>query len=160
MQKSEKANEKSVLARGGKTVYFLGGALVLAALLLVLFLIIYPRARAAAEMKQIRADLAGEIAALQLTDPMGGIEVLLEGDAARETAALLRCALDGAKFAASRDSRSGNWDVRVIAILPDGARVSLYLTDSGEIYFSRGLTQFVFSLPDASLPEAVRGMLG
>lgn len=147
-------SEKKV-ADGKYPTGIICGAVLLAAVLLVAALFLYPRVRAGREFRALRERLSEAAVSVLLTDPMTGHEALLEGDDAAPFLSLLRSSAEAAKYHRKTDSDGGNWDPRAAVTLPDGSRVLLYLTEDGELYFSRGITQFRFSLPDRALWDAL-----
>lgn len=150
-QVSEAAKPSGTDPNGSRVTALICAAVLLLAVLLVTFLFLYPRLRAVRELKVLRAALAGDVSELRVTDPRTGREALLTGSDVVPMLEKLRADADAAKYAGKSDAESGNWDTRLAAVLPDGKQIRLYLTADSGMYFTRGITQFRFRLPDGEL---------
>lgn len=146
--------KKQKESTSGKAVWICA-ALPVAALLVIVGIIIYPSVMARRERTKLADRLdtiaaAGDAAVLVtgMSDFGYGTEAdsgesYTEGSEAAEYVRVLAAELRGAKYLRREDAAGGNWDLRVRAT-GGGESVTLYRTEGDEIYFTRGITRFVF----------------
>ena len=74
-----------------------------------------------------------------------GGEELTEGEPASDYARDLAARFMNAGYLRREDASGGNWDTRV-RFSGNGDTVTVYLTSGNTIYFTRGITRFIFEL--------------
>lgn len=133
------------------------GGVILAALLIILTLVLYPRFRATHELHLYADSIRDGISQILVTDPMGAplndtgdAEILLDEKSASKLVPHLLTAIDGASYSHKIDSNGGNWDFRLVITLSSDKNITLYFPKNMEdqICISRGMTKFYFDLPD------------
>lgn len=142
---------------GVRAVPIVCAATVLAALIVVLFLVLYPSVMARRERTRLAERIsaiadASDCAVLRtaMSDygyggTADGGEELVEGEQASAYARDLAARFTNAKYLRREDASGGNWDTRV-RFSGNGDTVTVYLTSDNTIYFTRGITRFVFRL--------------
>lgn len=132
-------------------------AIPLAALLIVLFCVLYPSAMARRErsaivdrLESLTPDPAVSATVTDMSSYDLGItdedsEVIFEKEDAAALAARLAEALKEAKYSGKKDAPGGSWDTRIRIFSASGDSVTLYLADDGRLYFVRGVTRFYFT---------------
>ena len=142
---------------GTRAVPIICAATILAALIVVLFLAFYPSVMARRERTRLAerinaiADASDCTVLRTVMSDYGyggtadGGEELTEGEPASAYARDLAARFMNAGYLRREDASGGNWDTRV-RFSGNGDTVTDYLTSDNTIYFSRGITRFIFEL--------------
>lgn len=142
-----------------------GVLIVLAALLLVLFVALWPRVAAKKEMAALLSSFSeGDLQYITVTDPLfatgdllgnKGKEIVLDaGDAFTVREGISKLANDFSFLRKERKS-AGGWDLRIMAKTAAGESVQLFFAEEG-FYYMDGSTAFFFEAKDAEAYGALR----
>ena len=142
---------------GTRAVPLICAATILAELIVVLFLVFYPSVMARRERTRLAerinaiADASDCTVLRTVMSDYGyggtadGGEELTEGEPASDYARDLAARFMNAGYLRREDASGGNWDTRV-RFSGNGDTVTVYLTSDNTIYFTRGITRFIFEL--------------
>ncbi len=129
------------------------------ALLVVLAMILYPSVMAKREKAQLVKKLDRIAAAEDVSVLVSGMadygygteadsgETYTSGSDAAVYVRALADAMRSARYLGRENAPGGSWDTRIRA-LGDGESVTVFRTSDQKIYFTRGITQFVFGISD------------
>ncbi|MCQ2353793.1 MAG: hypothetical protein MJ102_01670 [Clostridia bacterium] len=159
---------KKVKNRGKKSrdipLALICSGVILAALLIVLSLVFYPRIRAASELGKYSDKIVDSSETVIISDLTGSAlnsegdaEVLFNGDDALRIAGKISDIIDKCSYSVKSNTEGGSFDIRLLFTLLGGEKISIYVTSNGEqLYFTRGKTRFYFDVPGGGLADTIR----